>query len=82
MSPDLYGTCRHCLYETLCRKCGHNCNPFGNVATVTSQLAYFCIVQDIALADHADIVYSICNIFHYVCGQESKSKKSTNITAI
>ena len=36
---------------------GRNCNPFGNVATVS-------VVQDIALADHADIVYSVCNIFH------------------
>ena len=37
-----------------------NCNPFGYVATVTSQY----VVQDVALVDHADIVYSICNIFH------------------
>ena len=27
MSPDLYGTCRHCLYGTLSRTCGRNCNP-------------------------------------------------------
>ena len=40
------------------RRC--NCNPFGNVATVTSQ----CVVQDVALVDHADIVYSVCNIFN------------------
>ena len=40
MSSDLYGTCRHCLYRTLSHvvQCGCNCNPFGNVATVTSQL--------------------------------------------
>ena len=36
MSSDLYGTCRHCLYGTLScmRRC--NCNPFGNMATVTA----------------------------------------------
>ena len=64
MSSDLYGTCRHCLYGTLSHKCRRNCNPFCNVATATSQLAYCCVVQDVALADHEDIVYSICNIFH------------------
>ena len=30
---------------------GRNCNPFGNVATVTSQ----CVVQDVALVEHADM---------------------------
>ena len=49
MSSDLYGTC---LYGTKSRTCGCNCNPFGSVATVS-------VVQDVA-----DIVYSICNIFH------------------
>ena len=63
MSSDLYGTCRHCLYGTLSHPCRRNCNPFGNVATVI----YQCIVQDVALVDHADIVYSICNIFHFNC---------------
>ena len=28
MNSDLYGTCRHCLYGTLSRKRGRNCNPF------------------------------------------------------
>ena len=50
----------YCLYGILSRMHGRNCNPFGNVATVTLQ----CVVQDVALVDHADIVYSICNIFH------------------
>ena len=38
MSSDLYGTCRHCLYGTLSHlvQRRHNCNPFGNIATVTS----------------------------------------------
>ena len=61
MSSDFYGTCRHCLYGTLSHMHGRNCNPFGNIATVTSQ----CVVQDVALVDHADIVYNICNIFHF-----------------
>ena len=38
MSSDLCETCRHCLYGTLSHLRGCNCNPFGNVATVTSQL--------------------------------------------
>ena len=46
-------------------KHGRNFNPFGNIATVTSQ----CVVQDVALVDHADIVCSICNIFYYMCVQ-------------
>ena len=42
MSSDLYGTCGHCLYETLSHMRGCNCNPFGNIATVTSQLLLHC----------------------------------------
>ena len=38
MSSDLYGMCRcqHCVYGTLSLTCGRNCNPFGNVATITA----------------------------------------------
>ena len=40
MSSDLYGTCRHCFCGTLSCTVQHrcNCNLFGNVATVKSQL--------------------------------------------
>ena len=54
MSSDLYGTYKHCLYGALSRTHGHSCNPFGNLATVS-------VMQDVA-----DIVYSICNIFHFI----------------
>ena len=38
---------------------------FGNVATVTlHHNSHITMSQDVALADNADIVYSICNIFH------------------
>ena len=46
MSSDLYGTCRHCLYGTLSRKCGHNCNPFGNVATALCKTLHWTQMAD------------------------------------
>ena len=69
MSSDLYGTCSSAdvivMFHTnsnLPHSHGtqnvHNCNPFGNIATV----AVSC-----KTSDHADIVYSICNIFHFIC---------------
>ena len=45
---------------------------FGNIATVTSHQitshhnSHITTSQDVALTDHADIVYSVCNIFHLI----------------
>ena len=37
-------------------QCGCNCTPFGNIARVTVSCK---------TSDHADIIYSICNSFHF-----------------